>query len=281
MVELADDLYQQMAQAPYLVLTGAGISTASGIPDYRDSDGVRRGSAPIMHQDFIASPATRKRYWARAMVGWRGVHQATPNPAHQALAALQGQGLISGVITQNVDGLHDVAGSRNVVELHGNLHRVVCLDCGMRLRRDDVQLLLEEQNPYLQDVHAVLAPDGDAQLAARFLEAFRMPHCPCCGSDLLKPDVVFFGGGVEPEQARAAWKAVEAAPGMLIVGTSLMAYSSFRLCQEMSRQGKRLLAINMGRTRADGLLSIKVTQPCEQVLPQIAQRLVQGSQSST
>lgn len=281
MVELADDLYQQMAQAPYLVLTGAGISTASGIPDYRDSDGVRRGSAPIMHQDFIASPATRKRYWARAMVGWRGVHQATPNPAHQALAALQGQGLISGVITQNVDGLHDVAGSRNVVELHGNLHRVVCLDCGMRLRRDDVQLLLEEQNPYLQDVHAVLAPDGDAQLAARFLEAFHMPHCPCCGSDLLKPDVVFFGGGVEPEQARAAWKAVEAAPGMLIVGTSLMAYSSFRLCQEMSRQGKRLLAINMGRTRADGLLSIKVTQPCEQVLPQIAQRLVQGSQSST
>ncbi|MBC2676944.1 NAD-dependent protein deacetylase [Pseudomonas baltica] len=281
MVELADDLYQQMAQAPYLVLTGAGISTASGIPDYRDSDGVRRGSAPIMHQDFIASPATRKRYWARAMVGWRGVHQATPNAAHQALAALQGQGLISGVITQNVDGLHDVAGSRNVVELHGNLHRVVCLDCGMRLRRDDVQLLLEEQNPYLQDVHAVLAPDGDAQLAARFLEAFHMPHCPCCGSDLLKPDVVFFGGGVEPEQARAAWKAVEAAPGMLIVGTSLMAYSSFRLCQEMSRQGKRLLAINMGRTRADGLLSIKVTQPCEQVLPQIAQRLVQGSQSST
>lgn len=281
MVELADDLYQQMAQAPYLVLTGAGISTASGIPDYRDSDGVRRGSAPIMHQDFIASPATRKRYWARAMVGWRGVHQATPNPAHQALAALQGQGLISGVITQNVDGLHDVAGSRNVVELHGNLHRVVCLDCGMRLRRDDVQLLLEEQNPYLQDVHAVLAPDGDAQLAARFLEAFHMPHCPCCGSDLLKPDVVFFGGGVEPEQARAAWKAVEAAPGMLIVGTSLMAYSSFRLCQEMSRQGKRLLAINMGRTRADGLLSIKVTQPCEQVLPQIARKLVQGSQSST
>lgn len=277
MVELADDLYQQMAQAPYLVLTGAGISTASGIPDYRDSDGVRRGSAPIMHQDFIASPATRKRYWARAMVGWRGVHQATPNPAHQALAALQEQGLISGVITQNVDGLHDVAGSRNVVELHGNLHRVVCLDCGMRLRRDDVQLLLEEQNPYLQDVHAVLAPDGDAQLAARFLEAFHMPHCPCCGSDLLKPDVVFFGGGVEPEQARAAWKAVEAAPGMLIVGTSLMAYSSFRLCQEMSRQGKRLLAINMGRTRADGLLSIKVTQPCEQVLPQIARKLVQGS----
>lgn len=279
MVEL-DTLYQHMAQGPYLVLTGAGISTASGIPDYRDTEGVRRGNAPIMHQDFIASAATRKRYWARAMVGWRGVHQASPNAAHQALAALQSQGLISGVITQNVDGLHDAAGSPNVVELHGNLHRVVCLDCGMRLQRDDVQLLLEEQNPYLQDVHAVLAPDGDAQLAARFLEAFRTPHCPCCGSDMLKPDVVFFGGGVEPAHAQAAWKAVESAPGMLIVGSSLMAYSSFRLCQEMSRQGKRLLAINLGRTRADGLLSVKVVQPCEQVLPQIAQRLVQGAPPS-
>lgn len=280
MVDPADTLFQHMAQAPYLVLTGAGISTASGIPDYRDTDGVRRGNAPIMHQDFIASAATRKRYWARAMVGWRGVHQALPNAAHEALASLQSQGLISGVITQNVDGLHDAAGSRYVVELHGNLHRVVCLDCGMRLRRDDVQLLLEEQNPYLQDVHAVLAPDGDAQLAARFLDSFHMPHCPCCGSDMLKPDVVFFGGGVEPEHAQAAWKAVEAAPGMLIIGSSLMAYSSFRLCQEMSRQGKRLLAINLGRTRADGLLSIKLTQPCEQVLPQLAQRLGQSVQPS-
>jgi NAD-dependent SIR2 family protein deacetylase len=281
MADNVDTLYQHMAQAPLLVLTGAGISTASGIPDYRDNDGVRRGNAPIMHQDFISNAATRKRYWARAMVGWRGVHQASANPAHEALASLQAQGLISGVITQNVDGLHDAAGSRNVVELHGNLHRVVCLDCGMHLRRDDVQLLLEEENPYLQDVHAVLAPDGDAQLAARFLEAFHMPHCPCCGSDMLKPDVVFFGGGVEPVQAQAAWKAVEAAPGMLIIGSSLMAYSSFRLCQEMSRQGKRLLAINLGKTRADGLLSVKVMQPCEEVLPSIAQRLLEGSAAST
>ncbi|WP_296252160.1 NAD-dependent protein deacetylase [Pseudomonas sp. UBA4194] len=274
MSHLVEALFQRMVEAPVLVLTGAGISTASGIPDYRDTDGVRRGNAPIMHQDFMTSAATRKRYWARAMVGWRGVHKALPNPAHRALAALQEQGHVSGLITQNVDGLHDAAGSKGVIELHGNLHRVVCLDCGKLLRRDDVQALLEQRNPDLQDVHAVLAPDGDAHLAARFLDSFQMPHCPCCGSDLLKPDVVFFGGGVEPAHAQAAWKAVEAAPAMLVVGSSLMAYSSFRLCQEMSRHGKPLFAINLGRTRADGLLSIKAPQPCEELLPLLAQRLL-------
>lgn len=274
MIEQVEALYQRMSSAPVLVLTGAGISTASGIPDYRDRDGVRRGHAPIMHQDFISNAATRKRYWARAMVGWRGVDQALPNAAHLALAQLQAQGRIAEVITQNVDGLHDAAGSRQVIELHGNLHRVVCLDCGKRQRREDVQAWLEHDNPYLQDVHAVLAPDGDAQLATRFLEAFRTPHCPCCGSDMLKPDVVFFGGGVEPGHAQAAWEAVSRAPALLVVGSSLMAYSSFRLCQELSRQGKPLFAINLGRTRADGLFAVKATQACEELLPALARRLV-------
>jgi len=266
-------LARRLSAAPALVLTGAGISTASGIPDYRDTEGVRRGSAPIMHQDFIKSAATRKRYWARAMLGWQAVCKAQPNPAHLALARLQSQGLITRLITQNVDGLHDAAGSPGVIELHGNLHRVVCLDCWQLLRRSDIQAVLEHDNPYLQNVHAVLAPDGDAQLANEFLDGFRMPHCPSCGSDRLKPDVVFFGDGVAPASASAAWRAVTEASALLIVGTSLMAYSSFRLCQEMSRQGKPLLAINLGRTRADGLFGVKLREPCETALPRLVEQL--------
>jgi len=268
-----DALRERLVAGPFLVLTGAGISTASGIPDYRDAHGVRRGNPPIMHQDFVTQAATRKRYWARAMIGWQGVARALPNPAHLALAQLQRAGHVSRVITQNVDGLHDAAGNAGVIELHGNLHRVACMDCGKLLPRADVQQALEQDNRYLQDVHAVLAPDGDALLAERFLQGFQVPHCPCCGSDRLKPDVVFFGGGVSAGQADAAWQAVEQAPALLVVGTSLMAYSSFRLCQHLSREGKPLFAINLGRTRADGLLALKVEQPCQDVLPWLAERL--------
>jgi NAD-dependent SIR2 family protein deacetylase len=275
-LESLHTLSAHMAQRPVMVLTGAGISTASGIPDYRDTEGVRRGNAPIMHQDFIQSAATRKRYWARAMVGWQAVRQAQPNRAHRALAALQSSAHVTALVTQNVDGLHDAAGSRNVIELHGNLHRTVCLDCSLLLRREDVQAMLEDLNPALQNVHAVLAPDGDAQLAAEFLAGFHMPHCPACGSDRLKPDVVFFGDGVAASSASAAWSAVQRAPAMLIVGTSLMAYSSFRLCQEMSRQGKPVWAINLGKTRADGLFGLKIGQSCESVLPWLAGQLGAG-----
>lgn len=268
-----DVLQAELARRPVLVLTGAGISTASGIPDYRDTEGVRRGNAPMMHKEFLGSAQARKRYWARAMLGWHGVSLARPNPAHEALARLQHSGHISGLVTQNVDGLHDAAGSTGVIELHGNLHWVVCMECGNRQPRQAVQADLEARNPYLQDIHAVLAPDGDAQLAAQFLEPFQVAQCPCCGSDLLKPDVVFFGDGVAQATARQAWQAVEQAGALLIVGTSLMAYSSFRLCQEISRQGKPLLAINLGRTRADTLLATKLEGPCEQWLPQLAEQL--------
>lgn len=268
-------LCARMAQRSVLVLTGAGISTASGIPDYRDTEGVRRGNAPMMHQEFISSASARKRYWARAMFGWHGVGRARPNAAHEALAALQRQGQVSAIVTQNVDALHDLAGSREVIELHGNLHRVVCLDCARVLPRPQVQSLLEAQNPDLLDVRAVLAPDGDAQLAEHFLEHFVTPMCPSCGSDRLKPDVVFFGDGVATATAQAALEAVERADAMLVVGSSLMAYSSYRLCQELSRQGKPLMAINLGRTRADTLLTVKVKAPCEQVLPRLRTCLTQ------
>lgn len=268
-----DALAERLRQQPLLVLTGAGISTASGIPDYRDTEGVRRGNAPIMHQDFIQSAATRKRYWARAMVGWRSVRQAQPNAAHRALAELQKRGRVGALITQNVDGLHAAAGSQGTIELHGNLHRVVCLDCGRLAPRDSIQEQLEAANPAMQNVHAVLAPDGDAQLATQFLAGFSVPHCLGCGSDRLKPDVVFFGDGVAAADAAAAWRASQEAGALLVVGSSLMAYSSFRLCQEMSRQGKSLFAINLGKTRADGLFGVKLGAPCETALPWLAERL--------
>lgn len=266
-------LCEHLAGQPIVLLTGAGISTASGIPDYRDAEGVRRGNAPMMHQEFVSSVQARKRYWARAMVGWQGVDAARPNAAHLAVSRLEAAGHIVSVITQNVDGLHDRAGSRHVIELHGNLHRVMCLDCGTRLPRTCMQEALEAANPTLQEVHAVLAPDGDAHLAAHFLECFTLPGCPACGGDRLKPDVVLFGDSVCPRVAQAAWQAAERAALMLVVGSSLMAYSSYRLCLEMSRQGKPLLAINLGRTRADALLALKVSQPCETALPWIADHL--------
>jgi len=262
-----------MARQPLLVLTGAGISTASGIPGYRDKDGVRQGKAPMTYQEFLGSSAARRRYWARSMVGWPKVWQARPNAAHRALVRLAAERRIAGLITQNVDGLHQQAGSSGVIELHGNLHRVRCLDCGMLLPRDEVQAQLEEDNPRLREVEAALAPDGDARLAEALLEGFRLPGCPCCGSELLKPDVVFFGEGVPAVQAEAASRSIERATALLVVGSTVMTYSSFRLCRSIAEQGKPLLAINQGSMRAEPLLSLKIEQPCEQVLPWLAERL--------
>lgn len=171
-----DILLQAMAERRFLVLTGAGISTSSGIPDYRDSEGVRRGKAPMMYQEFLATPQARRRYWARAMLGWPRVRIATPNKAHMALATLQQRQRISGLITQNVDMLHDQAGSHDVIELHGSLHRVLCLDCQQRSDRNVIQRLMEAENPYLAGVDAVQAPDGDTLLDPAFEERFQVPR---------------------------------------------------------------------------------------------------------
>ena len=265
--EPLDQLQAYMAGRRFLVLTGAGISTPSGIPDYRDSDGVRRGRQPMMYQEFLAQAEARRRYWARAMLGWPRVRQARPNVAHEALAELQARQRISGLITQNVDTLHDQAGSQDVIELHGSLHRVLCLDCGQRSERQQIQQLMETENPYLAGVDAVQAPDGDTLLDPAFEARFQVPRCPHCGGERLKPDVVFFGENVAPPTASRAMQAVEQAEGLLVVGSSLMAYSAFRLCRAIKDQGKPLLAINRGKTRADELLDLKLEEPCEQLLP--------------
>ena len=268
-----DILHRAMAERRFLVLTGAGISTSSGIPDYRDSEGVRRGKAPMMYQEFLATPQARRRYWARAMLGWPRVRIATPNKAHMALATLQQRQRISGLITQNVDTLHDQAGSHDVIELHGSLHRVLCLDCQQRSDRNVIQRLMEAENPYLAGVDAVQAPDGDTLLDPAFEERFQVPRCPYCHGQRLKPDVVFFGENVATATAAAAMAAVEHAEGLLVVGSSLMAYSAFRLCKAMVEQGKPVIAINLGKTRGDELLQVKIETSCEQLLPLLANRL--------
>ncbi|MGY2251981.1 NAD-dependent protein deacetylase [Pseudomonas reactans] len=268
-----DTLYRAMAERRFLVLTGAGISTSSGIPDYRDSEGVRRGKAPMMYQEFLATPQARRRYWARAMLGWPRVRIAQPNKAHLALAMLQQHERISGLITQNVDTLHDQAGSHDVIELHGSLHRVLCLDCQLRSQRDAIQRQMEIDNPYLSQVHAVQAPDGDTLLDPAFEEHFQVPRCPHCNGERLKPDVVFFGENVAPATAARAMAAVERAEGLLVVGSSLMAYSAFRLCKAMVEQGKPVIAINLGKTRGDELLQVKIEAECERLLPLLAERL--------
>ena len=268
-----DTLHRAMAERRFLVLTGAGISTPSGIPDYRNSEGVRRGKAPMMYQEFLATAQARRRYWARAMLGWPRVRIAQPNPAHRALATLQQRQRISGLITQNVDTLHDQAGSHDVIELHGSLHRVLCLDCQQRSPRDVIQQRMEHENPYLAGVDAVQAPDGDTLLDPAFEERFQIPHCPHCNGQRLKPDVVFFGENVAQATAFKAMVAVEQAEGLLVVGSSLMAYSAFRLCKAMVEQGKPVIAINLGKTRGDELLQVKIEASCERLLPLLVERL--------
>ncbi|WPC27341.1 NAD-dependent protein deacetylase [Pseudomonas moraviensis] len=271
--EHLDTLVQAMTEDKFLVLTGAGISTPSGIPDYRDSDGVRRGRQPMMYQEFLSAPESRRRYWARAMLGWPRVRQARPNAAHQALATLQQRGRISDLITQNVDTLHDQAGSHDVIELHGSLHRVLCLDCGQRSPRDEIQRQMEAENSYLSGVDAVQAPDGDTLLDPAFEARFQVPQCPHCAGERMKPDVVFFGENVAQATAARAMAAAENAAGLLVVGSSLMAYSAFRLCRVIAERGKPLMAINLGKTRADELLDLKIEGSCEVLLPWIVEKL--------
>jgi NAD-dependent SIR2 family protein deacetylase len=227
----------------------------------------------MMYQEFLSAPESRRRYWARAMLGWPRVRLARPNAAHQALATLQQRGRISDLITQNVDTLHDQAGSHDVIELHGSLHRVLCLDCGQRSPRDEIQRQMEAENPYLSGVDAVQAPDGDTLLDPAFEARFQVPQCPHCAGERMKPDVVFFGENVAQATAARAMAAAENAAGLLVVGSSLMAYSAFRLCRVIAERGKPLMAINLGRTRADDLLDLKIEGSCEVLLPWIVEKL--------
>ncbi len=253
-----------------VVLTGAGISAPSGIPTYRDADGHWRGSDPVQHQEFLTDPARRRRYWARSMIGWPRIREARPNRAHIALARLQALQATGLIITQNVDRLHQRAGSERVVDLHGRLDRVRCLECGALLCRESMQQRLLLHNPWRPDARATARPDGDAEVAARLEAEIVVPDCGDCGGTLM-PDVVFFGGSVPGERVRQCQRAIGDADALLAVGTSLQVYSGYRFCRQAAALGKPVALVNPGRTRADDLAALKLAVDCGPLLWQVAE----------
>ena len=258
-----------------LVLTGAGISTDSGIPDYRDANGAWKHKRPVQYQDFLQSAQVRRRYWSRAMVGWARFQAAQPNAAHRALARLENLGRVHQLITQNVDGLHQRTGQRRVIDLHGRLDSVVCLGCRGRFPREAIQTRLGALNPDFQHAAAAIAPDGDAQLETDFAD-FRVPDCPRCGG-LLKPWVVFFGETIPRSRSQHTLQSLHKAEALLVVGSSLMVYSGYRLVKEARRQHKPVAVLNLGSTRADAEIQLKITAPCGEVLPALLAELQPAS----
>jgi NAD-dependent SIR2 family protein deacetylase len=254
------------------VLTGAGVSTRSGIPDYRDEQGEWKRARPVEFQPFMARLEVRQRYWARSTVGWPLISGARPNEAHDALARLESLGLVSVLITQNVDGLHQAAGSRNVIDLHGRLDLVRCMSCAHTLPRAGLQRELLTRNPGWAGIEGRVAPDGDVDFEDRDFGTFDVPACAECGG-ILKPDVVFFGENVPLDRVTRAFAGVAGADALLVVGSSLMVYSGYRFAEAAAAAGKPIATVNLGRTRADHLLALKVheradvalTEACEEI----------------
>jgi len=255
-----------------VVVTGAGVSTASGIPDYRDAKGDWKHSQPMEYKDFVATEYARQRYWARSALGRTRFKQAKPNAAHLALAELEAMGRISMLITQNVDGLHQMAGSQNVIDLHGRLDSVLCLQCRTRSNRDVVQSYLMQRNPFLSDLSAKSLPDGDTMLEQVEFAQVDIPACESCGG-ILKPDVVFYGENVPAASVQQSYEALDQADALLIVGSSLMVYSGFRFARYACEIGIAIAAINQGVTRADDLLTLKITGECGHVLSELVRQL--------
>ena len=255
-----------------VAITGAGCSTESGIPDYRDAAGNWKRKPPVQQREFVGHHAVRQRYWARSLLGWRYFSQARPNAAHAALARLEAAGRLHHLITQNVDGLHQQAGSRAVTDLHGRLDEVECLGCKLRIPRAEMQHALEARNPEWLALSAGHAPDGDADLEGRDFTGFDVPACARCGG-VLKPAVVFFGDSIPVVDTQRALAAVQQADAVLVVGSSLMVWSGFRLARAAAEQGIPVAAINLGATRADHLLQFKLQAPCGETLSALCQEL--------
>lgn len=267
-VQAAAELGSVLRGRRLAVLTGAGVSTESGIPDYRGPETARRARNPIRFQAFVADPASRARYWARATVGWSRIAEAVPNEAHQALADLEARGHALGLVTQNVDRLHQRAGSRRVIELHGALHDVRCLSCGSVEPRQALQERLSRVNPGFGRKPVEFAPDGDAELGDAAISRFRVVGCLACGGPL-KPDVVFFGENVPRARVDAASELVDRADALLVVGSSLTVFSGFRFVKRAHAAGKPIAIVNVGRTRGDPLSTVKVEARAGAVLPHL------------
>ena len=259
-----------------LILSGAGLSTESGIPDYRGPTGLARqasGSSPMTYQTFTGSAAARRRYWARSYLGWRHIARAVPNHGHRAVAELSRRGLLTGIITQNVDGLHQAAGASEVTELHGSLHRVRCLSCGQRTSRTGLDRRLAAANPgWDAEKATVIKPDGDAVLAAEATESFQVVGCSSC-QGVLKPDVVFFGENVPKPRAEACYALVERARALVVLGSSLTVMSGLRYVRHAATLQRPIVIVNQGATRGDPYATAILDAPLGPTLSALADQL--------
>jgi len=272
---LVPSLVRLLSGRRVVALAGAGMSTESGIPDYRGPETARRARNPMQAREFLRDPRARARYWSRSMIGWPRIAAALPNPAHHALAALEQRGYVAGTITQNVDGLHQAAGSARVVELHGALARVRCLDCGEIEPRASLQDRLLAENPTfgVPTPRTEIAPDGDADRAPEDLDEFHVPVCLSC-KGTLKPDVVFFGENVPPRVTDAAWTLFDEAEVLLVVGSSLTVYSGYRFVRRASERGVPVAIVNLGPTRGDDHAAIRIDARLGELLPRLAKALI-------
>lgn len=269
-----DALVDLVAAGDVAILSGAGISTDSGIPDYRGPSGAAlRRHAPMTFQTFTRDPVARRRYWARGYLGWRQIEDARPNDGHRAVAALEHAGLVTGVITQNVDGLHTAAGSRATIDLHGRLDQVVCLDCATVVPRVQVHDRIREANGGWRAVATAINPDGDVDVPEDQLDEFVVVDCLVCGG-VLKPDVVYFGERVPPERVEAAYRITESARSLVVLGSTLQVYSGRRFVMRAAQQGQPVAIVNAGETKADHLASIRIDAPLSEVLTRVVREVV-------
>jgi NAD-dependent SIR2 family protein deacetylase len=264
-----DAAVEALAGRTITVLTGAGVSTDSGIPDYRGAGAPKR--TPMTIEQFLASPRARQRYWAGSHLGYGLFNAARPNAGHRALAELEARGVVAGVVTQNVDGLHVRAGSRRVVPLHGAMDRVVCLNCGQVFARPDIAARIDAANPWLTKPDAVVInPDGDAEVAE--VDDFVVPDCTVCGG-ALKPDVVFFGEFVPVDRFDEAKALIASSDALLVAGSSLVVNTGIRLIEQARRRKLPIVVINRGETKGDGRATVKIDGGTSEYLTALADRL--------
>lgn len=275
-----DRLIEFIRGKQIVVLSGAGCSTESGIPDYRGPEARGRKRNPIQYRAFITDPETRARYWARSAIGWPRFASFQPNPGHRALASLEKAGIVRGIITQNVDRLHQAAGSRNVVEIHGALDEVNCLNCQALESRDALQERILDLNPGWLNRSAELAPDGDAELPDELTHSFRVPSCLYCGG-VLKPGVIFFGENVPRHCVDTAFRMLESGDVLLVVGSSLSVYSGYRFVRKAAELEMPVGIVNLGPTRGDDLAQIRINDRIGVVLPYLAHALTNGIVASS
>lgn len=257
-----------------VVLSGAGISVGSGIPTYRDKAGNWKRSDPIQHQEFMSRKSARQRYWLRSYSGWPAVASAVPSQSHRVIAELERCKIVKMVVTQNVDRLHQQAGSQNVIDLHGRLDEVICMDCHRVISRRTLQPKLKSLNPFFSR-QGKMAPDGDADVAEDSVSSVKVPHCEDCDG-ILKPNVVFFGDNVDKSIVQRVYDGIDNSDGMLIVGTSLKVFSGYRFCRYAATQGKPIASINPGLSRGDNLIQTIIREDSDDVLTPILNSVLSG-----